>query len=97
MATSAERAWVITAPNTATPTVEPIWRKNWLELVATPSRDSGTAFCTARANRPWEGPSPRPSTNTRQDTPRAVVWGLSRVISRTPASIMTAPNSIIGL
>ena len=35
-------------PNTATPIVAPIWRKNWLLLVAAPISCGFTEFCTAR-------------------------------------------------
>ena len=41
------------APKTAVPTVEPIWRKNWLAEVTTPIWLCGAEFWATVENRLW--------------------------------------------
>ena len=60
------RLFISRVPKIAAPMVEPIWRKNWLDEVATPSCRSGTALWMARVKRLWLGPRPRPTMNMRQ-------------------------------
>ena len=64
------RTCVNNAPKRASPTTDPICRKNCDALVAIPSCELGTAFWTARLKRLWDGPSPIPTTNRRK--PRSI-------------------------
>ena len=56
-----ESATPNTVPISATPMVEPIWRKKVALEVATPTWCGATAFWMASVNSGMEGPSPRPT------------------------------------
>ena len=64
-------------PNTATPMVEPIWRKNWLLLVAAPISRGLTEFWMARVKMGRAGPE----ADAEEDHPPghlAAAWSCRR-------------------
>ena len=82
-------------PITATPTVPPMVRKNWVEAVATPRRFHGTAFCTARIKAVLERPSPVPMMNIATTIKGSVVAVVKSVTIAVPMVASVMPRTAV--
>ena len=68
------------------PTVPPICRKSVRSLVAAPSSEKGTAFCTMIVKTAMDGPIPTPAMNIQVQSIASGVSARRFVISRTPTA-----------
>lgn len=87
----------ITVPISATPTVEPTLRKNWVDAVATPRSRLVEAFWITRTYCCETMPMPVPRITIASDSCHGVEVWLSRVRKATPTPMITMPASISSL
>ena len=76
------------------PTVPPIWRKSVRSLVAAPSSENGTAFCTMMVKTAMDGPIPSPARNIQAQSIASGVSARRLVMRKTPtAASARAPTA----